>query len=57
MKDLVYGSSIDGVVCGIATLEPTSGFADRDGRVLGPIALDELGEGVDVLGVFCMRES
>ena len=56
MKDLVYGSSIHGVMCGITALEPTSGFADRDGRVLGPIALDELGEGVDVLGVFCMRE-
>lgn len=53
---LVYGSSIDSVISGIATFEPTSGLADGDRRILAPIVLDELVEGFDVLSVFCMGE-
>jgi hypothetical protein len=52
---LVYGSSIHSVICSIAALEPASSLAHGDSRILGPITLDELFEGLDVLGVFYVR--
>lgn len=56
LKHLVDSSSIYGVICCIAALEPPSGLGDRDRRILRPIALDEGVEGLDVLSIFCVRE-
>lgn len=56
MKHLIYGSSIHSVICSIAALEPPSNLANGDSRQLGPIALDELVEGFDILGVFCVGQ-
>jgi hypothetical protein len=54
---LVYARRIH-VLRSIAALEPPSGLAHGDGRILRPIAIavDELVEGLDVLGVFFVRE-